>query len=127
MRNRILAACLILIGLAALTTVGLVAADKPTPSKEPAGYDFGKKVLIVTVRPVGKVDVNSRVVEGVKARQLGETHFLVGQTPDLGAEFTTDKGTTVWIPVSEVVQITEYDSLDAVKKVYEQQGKRKSD
>lgn len=123
MSNRVRIA--VLVGLAGVVAAGVVAADKPAAAKDPAAHDFGTKVLLVTVRAVGKdAEVSSRVLEAAKTRRLGDAWFVVGVTPDFGAGFENDKGTTVWVPVGEVLQITEYDTLDAVKKMYDKQPPR---
>jgi hypothetical protein len=34
------------------------------------------------------------------------------------APFAKSKGTVIWTPLSEVIELIEYDSVEAVRKVY---------
>ena len=43
----------------------------------------------------------------------------------MGPGFALAKGSVVWFPVTEILQITEYDNIDTVKKIAEQQLKSK--
>jgi hypothetical protein len=117
----------LLVGLAAVAAVGFVAADKPAPAKDPAAHDFGTKVLLLSVRTTGPDKSNARVLEQCTTRQLCGRWFVVGLTPDLGPEYTDYKGTTVWVPVDEVIQINEFDNLDVVKKMYANQQRQKGE
>lgn len=118
----------LLVGLAAVAAVGFVAADKPAPAKDPAAHDFGTKVLLLAVRTSGQAkESNARVLEKCATRQLCGRWFVVGVTPDLGPEYEDFKGSTVWVPVDEVIQINEFDNLDVVKKMYANQHRQKGE
>jgi hypothetical protein len=90
-----------------------VGSDKPTAGEE---HDFGDKVLIVTLRPVEKLEMGSLFIEKASVRRLGDRYFVVGQVPDLGEQLKATKGVVVWLPVSEITQLSEYDSVQAALK-----------
>jgi hypothetical protein len=106
--------------MASTIAAGLAYADLgQKPSAEGIEHDFGGKVLLVVTRPKdGRTEVGGGPVEQAKVRRLGDYYFIVGKVPDLGEMFKESKGTVLWTPLSEVIQITEYDTIDAIKKVY---------
>ncbi|HTU89453.1 MAG TPA: hypothetical protein VMF69_05095 [Gemmataceae bacterium] len=85
-------------------------------------HDFGDKVLYVVTKPKdAKSDCGYSLYEKVKVARLGDRSFLVGQIPDYGErpEFKAAAGKTVWIPVSDIVQITEFETIADAKKYFE--------
>jgi hypothetical protein len=116
MKIRVLAVCLVSVVLAA---IGVALAQGGKPPAEGGEHDFGNKVLTVaTQRRFGKDDSGCTYIEKAKIRRLADRYFLVGQVPDLGEEFKESKGTIVWTPLSEIIQITEYDSVESLRKVF---------
>jgi hypothetical protein len=127
------------IALLVLATVGwVVAASFATaqnPAKtagspagtEPPVHTFGKKVLYVVTRPRdAHSDVGYAVYEQAEVVRLGTPSFLVGKVPDWKVEDEVNKitkGAHVWTPVAEIIQITEFDSLEKAKEFFELAGK----
>ena len=111
-----------------LTTAGVCWLLQPQPARaaDSAEYDFGKKVLIVATKPTDPKEVSGGTyLEEAKVRKLGDRLFLVGKIPDLGAEYANSKGTVMWTPISEIIQISEYSDVEALKKVFEEVDKAK--
>src|SRR5690349_6515714 len=105
MARRILAACVIGTALVA----GLALADEPKPAANDE-HDFGAKVVVVVTHPSDpRSPAGGGCLESAKVRKLGDRSFLVGKAVDLGPLSLQPRGTTVWFPLSDVAQITEYD------------------
>ena len=104
-------------------------AAKPTvpAGGEPAVHNFGRKILYVVTRPKdAHSDVGYAVYEQAEVIRLGTPSFLVGKVPDWGIEdevYKITKGSVVWTPVSEILQITEFDTLGKAKEFFELAGK----
>ena len=106
-----LAVALALIGIAST----LPAAEK-TPAKEPSAKKWAGKILVV-VQKQGeqKSSYGGGYFENVRTEKLGDRYFLVGTTVDVG---NGSHGIVMWIPMSEIVQMSEYDSVEHMKKVF---------
>ena len=119
---------LITVGLmSAAVLPGLTIAEGGKPVANVIDHDFGTKVLMVVTQSTGGKgsDVAGHYVEKAKVRRLGDRYFLVGRIPDFGQGYEHIKGTILWTPLSEIVQITECDSLDQVNKIYADSEKYK--
>ena len=96
---------------------GLALADEPKAAAANDEHDFGGKVLVVVTHPqAAQAPAGGGYLENAKVRKIGDRSFVVGKAVDLGTLSVQPKGTTVWFPLSEVVQMTEYDSADALRK-----------
>lgn len=143
MKARITAAILILIVVSMCSFIGFGRSDAGDKSQmEPKTgvavggnlgetpavpeQDFGDKVLMLYMRP-NQADVNgvnhTPILEKAKVRRLGERTYLVGKMPDQGEMGKGFNGTTVWVATSEIMQITEHESVAALREYVEAVGK----
>jgi hypothetical protein len=117
-----------LLAIAALGTTliaGLALADEPKPAAPNDEHDFGAKVVVVVTHPqAAQALPGGGYLENAKVRKIGDRSFVVGKAADLGTFSMQPKGTTVWFPLSEVMQMTEYDSVDALRKALVEQAER---
>lgn len=106
-----------LVLLAGLATATVLAGpDKPSPASGEEA-PFGTKIIAVVTRTGDKDgSPGGGYVEKVRLRRLGDRFFLVGTTPDFGEEFKANRGKVIWIAVSEVVHITEFDSVEELRR-----------
>ncbi|HJT75903.1 MAG TPA: hypothetical protein VJ739_01770 [Gemmataceae bacterium] len=105
---------LLFLMAALLVAVSLCRADEPKTTA-PAAEDFGKKILVVQVKTHN--ETKAMVLEKVRVKRLGDRSFLVGKGVDDGQPDTWYKGRTVWVGMSDVVTMFEFDSLDDLHKV----------
>lgn len=87
-------------------------------------HDFGDKVLYLVTKPKdAKSDCGYNLYEKAKVIRLGDRSFLVGSIPDYGDSERQDlkeaAGKTVWTPVDQIVQITEFKTIDDAKQYFE--------
>jgi hypothetical protein len=102
--------------IAALGLGALLAQDR-RPADKGSEHDFGDKILIFVTRPKdGKSDIGGSYLEKGKVRLLGDRWFLVGQFADLDGQFKEGNGKLMWTPLSEIIQMSEFDSIDAARK-----------
>jgi hypothetical protein len=68
------------------------------------------------------------IYENVEVRRLGDRHFVVGTLADEGtADADPRTGYTFWFPIEDIILLTEFPSLEAVRKYYAGLGgKRKA-
>jgi len=119
MQRRVQFASIIAVILA-VASLALAGGDSPT---EQAGGPnvFVDKVVYVVTRPHNTDgDVRSALYEKVEVIPLGDRPFLVGSVPDYdGASgYKAAVGKRVWTPISEIVQMTEFESLDDAKQYF---------
>ena len=126
---------MVMLGILVLATSYLLAQATSTSPSEPAqgagktaaletpSHSFGTKVLYVITRPRDNHnEAGSAVYEHAEVTKLGDT-FLVGKVPDWGVDdplLKITRGTVVWTPLSEVLQITEFDTLAKAREYFEQ-------
>ena len=123
MKTRVLAVCLVCLVVA----IGVAFAQGGKPTAEVGEHDFGNRVLgLVTPSRDGKHPLGGGYIEKARVLRLGDRYFLVGQVPDLGEEYKVSKGIIVWTPLSEVIQITEWDSIESLRKVHGELEKSKT-
>lgn len=120
MRSRVIAA----LGLVAtaLAVSFVSAGGEPASGRGDKDYDFGTKVVYVVSKPKdAKSECEYGMYEKVKVVRLGDRAFLVGDVPDYGEgeAFKAAVGKRVWTPVSDIVQMTEFASVDEAKKYFE--------
>jgi hypothetical protein len=97
----------LVIGAAGLSGGG---TPQPAPADEP---DFKGKVVAVTA----KEPVKGTYLENVRVRRLGGRAFLVGSyAKQADAEKVPEM--TYWIPVEDILAITEFNSLEDARKAY---------
>ena len=76
-------------------------------------HDFGPKVVMVQMRSDPGVGV---YYERARVRRLGDRFFLAGEPADFyhGRRGENPyRGAVFWVPLAEVVEIREHDSLEA--------------
>jgi hypothetical protein len=86
-------------------------SSQPGDGKESGQDPFAGKLLLVTTSN------NQNTLKNVQVRKLGERTFLVGVA--MREEIVTREpfaGRTLWLPVSEVVEIVEFDDLGQLKR-----------
>jgi hypothetical protein len=119
MRRSIGVAVLALVILAVAVAPRLVGGNKPTASPA-VEQDFGDKVLLLYGRKGPQAsDVGSAYFEKVQLRRLGDRYFFTGRSPGTDKPGDPFKGVITWTPLSDVVQIHEFDNLDAAVKAFE--------
>ena len=104
---------------------GLVLADDAKPVSVPNDYDFSSKVLLVCVRPRdSKSASNCFVLTVPQIRTIGGQFFLGGvYEVGSGQKPAWAKNAKFWTPMSEVVNIGEFETLDDVKKAFAEHDK----
>ena len=108
----------------ALLTPGyLSAGGAPLPSRTDKDYDFDGKVIYVVTKPKdSKSESGYGLYERVKILRLGDRDFLVGHVPDYrekGEAYKAAAGKRVWTPISDIVQMTEFSTLDDAKRYFD--------
>jgi len=116
------------VGLCGLLVAGSyvlaqgTAAPKATTG-ETGGHSFGKKILYVVTRPKDShSEAGYAVYEQAEVMKLGSPSFLMGKVPDWGVDDPVSKitkGSVVWTPMSEILQITEFETLDKAREFFE--------
>jgi hypothetical protein len=84
------------------------AEDKP----------FKGKVVLVCLK-----SNHSLPLEHAQVRKLGERSFLVGKGSDDGQPGNWTKGHINWVPMDRVEMIVEFDSVEEMKKAWEEYQK----
>jgi hypothetical protein len=112
----------IVVGLAVVAVVAAVAARNSTGAPAATGvageHDFGDKVMVVTMKTKGPDgESGGGYLEKVKVRKLGDQFFVVGQYRRGKPEWPATM--VFWFPLSEVIQMHEYDSWEDAEKVHE--------
>jgi hypothetical protein len=101
------------IGLAAALTVSVAGhSSQPPDVKEPATEPFAGKLILVTTSN------NQNTLKNVQIRKLGDRSFVVGATVRDSTLTREDyPGRTMWLPVSEVLEIVEFDDLAQLRRL----------
>jgi hypothetical protein len=114
--------CLFSLGVIS-TALLLGRASGEPPTKEGAKENpFGDVVLYVVTKPKdSKGELGFGLYEKPTIICLGDRSFIVGTLPDFGdAEVAKAMaGKRVWTPVSEILQMTEFKTLEEAKKWFE--------
>src|SRR5690348_12498986 len=120
--------CLVLLGARWLVAQDAAAPQKAAPTiavaAAPAGSDptslpqpaapaaspFHGRVL--AVYSASDPDAGGAILVDVKTAKLGEQSFLVGKCPDMQdpSEWRSDR--TVWLSLSDIAQIVEFDNVE---------------
>ena len=111
-----------MIGIAALVVCGLLALRAGSGEKAPkreavVEHDFGTKVVSVrtsSVKPEDKVGFAWGYLAKAQVRRLGDRSFLVGEVSGRNNPY---QGAKLWIPLSAVLELGEFDSLEAVERI----------
>lgn len=114
------------ISLAVLLAVLLAGAwsgrgrSDDEPSAPPPGtHDFGRKIVLVHMKGSAKIPgFDGGYFEDAKVRRLGDTFYISGVTPVTGQGADTPKA-RIWIPITEVGLVWEFDSLEDAVKLYQ--------
>jgi len=82
------------------------ASEKVSPCQnEP----FSKKLLVISA----KSDPNmGAILQNTCIRKIGSQEFLVGEAADIKQAGEWRKGKTVWISLSGLIQIVEFNSVE---------------
>jgi hypothetical protein len=119
MSNRMMAILFLAYG-----TASIAKSEDLKPSVPSGEHDFGNKVVTISFRTNENKGVSTNgVLEKARIRKFGDQCFLIGTVPDLGEDYKKSKGIVIWIAVANIVQIVEYDNLDAAREVLEEAAK----
>jgi hypothetical protein len=98
------------------------AAQEPPAGRSDTDPDFSGKVIYLVTKPKdAKSECGYGVYEKVRVTRLADRAFLVGVVPDFG-EGEIEKaaaGKKVWTPISDIVQLSEFSTLDEAKRYFE--------
>lgn len=81
---------------------------------------FGGRVVEVWAKEPAK----GCVLQNARVRWLGSRAFLVGQVADYGKFDDPRGGAHFWLPVDDVIMLTEYGDLQSARKAYEAREKK---
>lgn len=109
------AAVLVLGSLGWLVSLSKTSQAAPAPSSDAA---FKGKVLLVHSNHMMSVFL----LEKAQVHRIGDRMCLVGKGAADGRMLAWSKGRTVWIPMEQIVSITEFDDLKDAKKALESGG-----
>jgi hypothetical protein len=91
-----------------VTSTPTTGTDAPAPADD---APFKGRVLGVMTD-----SHSSFPLENVQVRKMGDRSFLVGKGVDLGNPANWTKGRNLWLPMSHVVCIVEFGSVEEMKK-----------
>ncbi len=98
-----------------------LAGEPPSTIGSDKEYDFGSKVAYLVTKPKDAKSESGYVLyEKVKVIRLADRAFLVGQVPDYGEgpAYKAALGKKVWTPISEIVQITEFATVEEANQYF---------
>jgi hypothetical protein len=116
------------LALAVALVVPATARQQPQPHPVPIEPFAGKVVYVVTRTEDSEGDPLTGVYQNARTVQLGDRHFFVGEVVPLddSPAYKVAAGKRVWTPVSEIVQMTEFDSpkeaLEFFETAYDEPG-----
>lgn len=110
------AVVLVLAALGWLVPLSRTSQAAPAPSGDAA---FKGKVLLVNA---GGMMSNILVLEKAQLQKIGDRLCLVGKGAADGPMIGWHKGRTVWVPMEQIVSITEFDDVKEAKKVLKPGG-----
>jgi hypothetical protein len=90
-------------------------------------YNFRDKIVYVISKPIDpRTQISVGLFEKAEVVRLGDRSFLVGQVPKYGdtVEIKATTGKRVWTPVSEIIQLTEFDTIEDAKLFFEAARKK---
>ena len=105
-----------LIGVLALAVAVTASvggqSSQPGDAKDTPGEGFGGKIVLVTT-------ANSQnTLKNVQVRKLGDRAFLVGiSVRDTNVTHEEYPNRPIWIPVSDLTQLVEFDDLAQLRRV----------
>jgi hypothetical protein len=116
------------VGLTAFAVCGWLTRAASSDDKRPkasAGvqHDFGTHIVAVrtsSTKTKGQFGFTEGYLEKVQVRRLGDRSFLVGQIPGRKGENSPYAGVTIWIPLSAVLELDEYESVEAAERLFKQ-------
>jgi hypothetical protein len=113
MRWRLLLSALLLVPSFFLVAASLAGQPAAAGSEQ----DFGDKYLLVTYQTPRAIEMPlGGFLTKAKLRKLGDRFFLVGDAvPATGGE-AAFKNARVWIALSDIRRISEFDTLDEARK-----------
>jgi hypothetical protein len=102
---------LIIASLYWLVPLSRTSQAAPAPAADTA---FKGKVLLVNTKTM-----SAFLLEKAQVRKLGDQSSLVGKGAEEGQMMGWAKGRTMWLPMENIVTITEFDDLKEAKKAME--------
>ena len=109
-----LAAVLIIASLYWLVPLSRTSQAAPAPAADTA---FKGKVVLVNTKTM-----SAFVLEKAQVHKLGDQSCLVGKGAEEGQMMGWAKGRTMWLPMENIVTLTEFDDLKEAKKAMESGG-----
>jgi hypothetical protein len=116
----------VVLGLLCLGACGWLALPASSDEKKPqpsgvVEHDFGSKVVSVRTSLTKTDDeggFTSGYMEKVQVRRLGDRSFLVGQIIHRVGEENVYEGVRMWVPLSAVLELGEFENFEAVEKLF---------
>ena len=112
--------------LSLVLLLGRAGGGQPA-DREAKAHAFGDIVLYVVTRAKDlKSDSGYVLIEKPTVTRLAERSFLVGTVPAFGDDEVSRAaaGKRLWVPESDVVQMTEFKTLADAKRYFESAGKQ---
>ena len=109
-----LTAVLVIASLSWLVPLNRTSQAAPAPAADTA---FKGKVLLVNTKTM-----SAFLLEKAQVHKLGDHSCLVGKGAEEGQMMGWAKGRTIWLPMENIVTITEFDDLKGAKKAMESGG-----
>jgi len=115
--------------LAALCFLGLLIAGstawlaaEDTGKSDAVGPPSPFTGRVLAVYSASDPDAGGAILVEPRTVKLGEQSFLVGRCPDLNDASEWRTGRTVWLSLSDVAQIVEFDNIEQYRKAIEKAG-----
>jgi hypothetical protein len=96
--------------------------DKKPMSPANIEHDFGTKIVSVrtsSAKTDNQFGFTADCPEKVQVRRLGDRSFLVGQVAGRMGQENPYEGVKLWIPLSTVLELGEFENIEAVDKLIE--------
>src|SRR5262245_947031 len=115
MKTRRLSFLLALVVVLLITSLYWLVPLSRTSQAAPApDTAFRGKVLLVNTKTM-----SAFLLEKAQVRKLGDQSCLVGKGAEEGQMMGWAKGRSMWLPMENIVTITEFDDLKEAKKAME--------
>jgi hypothetical protein len=97
-----------------LVGIGFVSRAGDTREAVQPQVDFSGKTVLVFSR----TDPHAfTALTNVTVKRLGDSVYLVGKVANSSGQRLRPTGVTLWLPLGDVGEIAEFDTMDELKKV----------
>jgi hypothetical protein len=114
------------VAISAVLPPGRAGGGQPA-EREVKAHAFGDICLYIVTKPKdSKSDNGFALIEKPTVIRLGERSFIVGTIPAIDDHEVAKAaaGKRLWVPESDVVQMTEFKTVAEAKKYFESAGKQ---